>query len=610
MNHYIPYPAGITPPDPATWQRVNQRLLAKSLSELLHEQVAAPVMLRQEADGLTRFQLNSDHDSIQYFFAGYHRQLDYWHILPETLLRQENGIALPATDTPRFFVEMQKTFGIRSFTLAHYVEELLHTLFADAAISQKGRLSAAAMANADYQTIEHQMDGHPWIIVNKGRIGFNYEDYVRYAPEMDQPVQLLWLAAHKSRAAFHALTTINEKEFLQRELGKEKYEAFQEMLVTMGVAPEEYTMLPVHTWQWHNKLLMQYAGDLANRMLIPLGNSDDWYSPQQSIRTFFNTTHPGKHYVKTAISILSTGNIRGLSPKQMAIAPRVTTWVRSLLEEDPYLQELGLILLGEVASISYEHAAYHVIPEAPYQYKEFAGALWRESALPHLQPGERLMTMAALLYVDDEGNSLVSTLIQQSGLTAEEWLYTYLQAYLKPLLHIYYRHSLCVTPHGENIILVVKDHVPVRMVIKDFVDDIVLTEEAREQLPPELANHMITSSNKENIPLFILLGVFDSFFRYLSNIFQVHTGLSEQAFWEQVYAAVLEYQAAHPQLQTKFDKYDLFTPTFKRFYINSVRLLSNAYEERTSFAIPQKGGVLNNPLAWIREQVAVRPLKA
>jgi siderophore synthetase component len=440
------------------------------------------------------------------------------------------------------------------------------------------------------------------VIVNKSRLGFNYADYIQYAPEAEQPIQLCWVAAHKSRAAFRSLDRLDEQAFFEQELGQETVASFKRILIEHGVNAAGYTFIPVHPWQWNNKLLMQYAADIANKLLIPLGKGEDHYLPQQSIRTFYNTTHSHKHYVKTAISIVSTGNIRGLSPKQMAIAPRVTSWVMDLLQQDHYLQSLGLVLLGEVATVSYIHPYYHAIVDPPYQYKEFLGVLWRESAATYLQPGERIITMASLLYVDDAGNSFVGELAKRSELSMEAWLQAYLQAYLKPLLHIYYEHSLCVTPHGENIILVLKDDVPVRIIIKDFVDDIVLTEEAKEKLPRELAEGMIASSNKENVPLFILLGVFDAFFRYLGNVLHTYAGYHENAFWQQVYDVILEYQAAHPALTHKFEKYNLFVPEFKRFYINSVRLLGNAYEEKTSFAIPRKGGTLQNPLAAIRQQ--------
>lgn len=593
---------GTAPLDKTIWHKVNNRLLAKSIAELMHEQVAQPAIVAEDEDGRTHFLLLTDEASVYYTFAGYKRQLDYWYIEPDSIRRHSNDGPKLATDAPLFFIELQTTFGITAFTLAHYIEELLHTLYADAFMHTRGRLSAGELAAAGYQTVEHQMDGHPWVIVNKSRLGFNTEDHRLYAPEAHQPVQLYWIAAHKSRATFRSLDHIEEDSFFKEELSTETINTFEEVLTTHGVQAADYTFIPVHPWQWNNKLLVQYASDIAEKLLIPLGAGEDNYLPQQSIRTFYNTSHPHKHYVKTAISILSTGNIRGLSPKQMAIAPRVTNWVMNMLQEDNYLQSLGLVLLGEVATVSYTHPYYHAIADPPYQYKEFLGVLWRESAEKYLQPGERIITMASLLYVDDEGNSLVGELAKRSGLTIAAWLQAYLQVYLKPLLQIYYQHSLCVTPHGENIILVLKNDVPVRIIIKDFVDDIVLTEEAKEKLPKELAEGMIASSNKDNVPLFILLGVFDAFFRYLSNVLHTYAAYDEHSFWQQVYDIIIEYQSAHPALEHKFEKYNLFTPEFKRFYINSVRLLSNAYEEKTSFAIPRKGGTLQNPLAYIRQQ--------
>ncbi|WP_205509629.1 IucA/IucC family protein [Longitalea arenae] len=596
---------GTAPLNKAVWQKVNKRLLAKSLAELMHEQVAQPVILSSESDGRTHFQLTTDHALIHYTYSGYRRQLDYWHIDPDSIQRHENGRSTAAIDAPLFFVELQNTFGIRPFNLAHYLEELMHTLYADAYLHTEGRLQAGALAQADYQTVEHQMDGHPWVIVNKSRLGFNYEDYIRYAPEARQPVQLWWIAAHKSRSAFRSLDHIQQSSFFERELGAATIQEFYAIIGSYDEDPADYTFIPVHPWQWQNKLLMQYAADISSRLIIPLGIAGDSYLPQQSIRTFYNISQPQKHYVKTAISILSTGNIRGLSPKQMAIAPRVTSWVMKMLQQDIYLQQLGLVLLGEVATVSYSHPYYHAIVDPPYQYKEFLGVLWRESAELYLQPGERIITMASLLYVDDDKNSLVAELAKSAGLSIEDWLLAYLQAYLKPLLQIYYQHALCVTPHGENIILVLKDNVPVRIIIKDFVDDIVLTEEAKESLPKDLAEGMIASSNKENVPLFILLGVFDAFFRYLSNVLHSYSGYHENRFWQLVAAVILEYQSAHPSLAWKFEKYNLFVPEFKRFYINSVRLLGNAYEEKTSFAIPRKGGTLQNPLAVIKQQALV-----
>ncbi|WP_142686712.1 IucA/IucC family protein [Chitinophaga polysaccharea] len=596
---------GISHLETTVWQEVNLNLLAKSLAELMHEQVLAPLETERGENGLTQFRINTDRENVWYTFSASPRMLDYWHVYSHSIRRCQDNRCLPAADVPLFFTDMQQTLGIKPATLARYIEELNNTLFADATMRFRGRPSAAALAAADYQEVEHQMDGHPWVIVNKGRIGFDAHDYRRYAPEHNREVLLSWIAVHRSRATFRSLEEISETAFLEQELGKEKLDAFKSILTGKGLNAGDYTFIPVHEWQWNNKVLLQFSGEIANNFLVPLGTGNDVYTPQQSIRTFYNVTHPHKHYVKMAISILSTGNIRGLSPRQMAIAPRITAWVKGMLEKDTVLHNMGLILLGEVATVTYLHPHYTAIANAPYQFNEMLGVLWRESAEQFVRPGETIVTMASLLYVDDEGKSLAGALIARSGLTTAAWLKAYLTAYLKPLLHIYYAHSLCVTPHGENIILVMKDNIPARIIIKDFVDDIVLTAEAREKLPADLADGLIQSSNKENVPLFILLGVFDAFFRYLSDVLHTCDDFNERLFWKEVADTIAAYQQEHPELQERFVKYDLYVETFKRFYINSLRLLYHGYEDRTDFAIPPKGGVLVNPLV----EVAVEALK-
>lgn len=600
INHYLKRPFS-----ESVWNQVNRKLLAKSLAELMHEEVAKPQRKEVLPDGKWAFCLVTDKPEIEYHFKAAKRLLDYWHIFPETIRKRVSGVDEEALDVLDFFSEMQGQFGVDAFTLAHYTEELLNTLYADAAIASKGRLSSTALALADYQVVEQQMDGHPWVIVNKGRLGFNAADYKAFAPEQGQDTSLIWLAAHSERATFYTLKGMDKQAFYREELGEELLASFNAQLKDLGFDPQDYHFIPVHRWQLENKILQQFQPDMVRGKLVVLGTGADRYTPQQSIRTFFNKSDAGKHYVKTAVSILSTGNIRGLSPKQMAVAPRITEWVKGLLEGDAYLQGLGLILLGEVATVAYHHPQYHHIVDGPYQYREMLGALWRESAQPKLQEGERMLTMAALLYVDDQGIPLVEALAAQAGVSMEHWLQAYLDAYLKPLLHMYYRHSLCVTPHGENIILVMRDGLPTRMIVKDFVDDIVLTAEAREKLPTELADGLIQSSNKENVPLFILLGVFDAFFRYLSDILHSHQLLDERRFWGQVLLTVRAYEQEHPDLVPRFEKYNLFVPQFKRFYINSLRLLYQGYAERTGFAIPQKGGTLPNPLFELTKQDAV-----
>lgn len=593
----------IKPLKKAIWDKVNINYIAKSITELMHERLAVPEITGTGENGLTHFRLNTDHDSIYYTFSASLRALDYWHIQKDTLKKHVNNKVVPATDAPAFYTGLQQTFGIAPFTLTHFVEETLNTLYADAYIHEKGRLTAEELADASYQTIEQQMDGHPWATINKGRIGFNHSDQGKYAPEAGQATQLAWLAVHKDRAAFKSLETINAAGFYTEELGEPQFNAFKKILTEKALDPEAYLFIPVHEWQWNNKIVLQLAHDIANQYIVPLALGSDEYKCQQSIRTFFNISNPQKHYVKTAISILNTSIFRGLSPKKLAIAPRVTQWAKDMLAGDVYLKKMGVVLLGEVATAAYTHPQYSAIPDSPYQYQEFLGVIWRESAENYLHPGEKIMTMASLLYVDDQGKSLVGAMIEKSGLGAEEWLQAYLRSYLKPVLRIFYKHAFFFSPHGENTILVMKDYIPQRIIIKDFVEEIVLTEESKAKLPEDLVN-VLREINDEYAPLFILSGIFDAVFRYLSNVFHTYVGFQEQYFWKNVADIILEFQEENPELAAKYGTFDLFVPEFARVCINRVRLLTHGYSESTDVPVPEIMGTLVNPVALAMMQGA------
>ena len=82
--------------------------------------------------------------------------------------------------------------------------------------------------------------------------------------------------------------------------------------------------------------------------------------------------------------------------------------------------------------MGYHNGYYEAASAKGSPYRKMLSALWRESPLPLLGPGQQLATMASLLHVDADGLPLVSALIERSGLDAPEWLRRYLDAYLVP----------------------------------------------------------------------------------------------------------------------------------------------------------------------------------
>ncbi|MGV9500628.1 IucA/IucC family protein [Streptomyces sp. NPDC003642] len=577
---------------PHRWARANRLLIRKALAEFAHERLITP-----EATAEGTYVVRSDDGLTRYTFAATLRALDHWQVDAESITRHRDGTELPLAALD-FFIELQKSLGLSESILPVYLEEISSTLSGTCYKLTKPKTTAAELARADFQTIETSMtEGHPCFVANNGRLGFGIHEYLSYAPETASPVRLVWLAAHRSRAAFTAGVGIEYESFLREELGAETVERFHAVLREQDLDPADYLFIPVHPWQWWNKLSVTFAAEVARRHLVCLGEGDDEYLAQQSIRTFFNRTSPEKHYVKTALSVINMGFMRGLSAAYMEATPAINDWLAQLIEGDPVLKATGLSIIRERAAVGYRHLEYEQATDRYSPYRKMLAALWRESPVPSLREGEQLATMASLVHVDHQGASVAGALIEQSGLAPTEWLRRYLQAYFTPLLHSFYAYDLVFMPHGENVILVLKDGVVQRAIYKDIAEEIAVMD-PDAVLPPTVERLRVEVPEDKKL-LSIFTDVFDCFFRFLAANLATEGVLEEDDFWRTVAEVTRAYQESAPELADKFRQYDMFAPEFALSCLNRLQLRNN--EQMVDLSDPsgalQLVGNLKNPIA-------------
>ncbi|MET7430715.1 IucA/IucC family siderophore biosynthesis protein [Streptomyces flaveolus] len=576
---------------PERWATANRLLLRKALAEFAHERLITP-----EEDG-GRYVVRSDDGHTTYRFSAVRRALDHWEIDPGSLTRHRDGTELPLAALD-FFIELKESLGLSDEILPVYLEEVSSTLSGTCYKLTKPRVTSAELARSGFQAIETGMtEGHPCFVANNGRLGFGVHEYLSYAPETASPVRLVWLAAHRSRAAFTAGAGIEYESFLREELGEKTVERFRAVLTDRGLDPADYLFIPVHPWQWWNKLSVTFAAEVARRHLVCLGEGDDEYLAQQSIRTFFNSSDPHKHYVKTALSVLNMGFMRGLSAAYMEATPAINDWLAALIDSDPVLKATGLSIIRERAAVGYRHLEYERATDRHSPYRKMLAALWRESPVPSLRDGETLATMASLLHVDHEGASFAGALIERSGLAPVEWLRQYLRAYYTPLLHSFYAYDLVFMPHGENTILVLRDGAVQRAVYKDIAEEIAVMD-PDAALPPEVRRIRVEVPEDKKL-LSVFTDVFDCFFRFLAAHLAAEGVLEEDDFWRTVAEVTREYQEANPELAGKFRQYDMFAPEFALSCLNRLQLRDN--KQMVDLADPsgalQLVGTLRNPIA-------------
>jgi siderophore synthetase component len=580
------------------WKKVNKKLIGKMLSEYMYEDMIQPEILSEEGENI-EYTLQVS-DSKHYHYIAQKRLFDSFDVKWTTVYIVENGGRKEADSAIELLVDLQGIIGMSSETAGHLMKEMNSTLIADAHLLEKETKTSDDLIYEDYATLEGYMTGHPWITYNKGRIGFGYDDYLAFAPEQQKEVQLSWIAVHKDIASFQSVEGLDYETLIADELSEEDRIRFDKIVKQNGSESSEYYYLPVHEWQWKNTLIQNFPEELAMGRIIPLGEGEDRYLPQQSIRTFVNRTNKDKHHVKLPMSILNTLVYRGLPSERTVIAPKVTEFIKGMAEKDPFLkEECRVILPGENASMNVNHHYYTQLKQAPYQYLEMLGTIWRESIYTYLEDGEQAITLAALLYEDHNNKPYVESLIEQSGLTSEEWMKQFFKVIMEPLLHYLYQYGTVFSPHGQNTIVVLKKAKPHRLAIKDFVDDVNISDQDFPELQGLSSEFkaVLRTEPPEGLTQFIFTGLFICHLRYLSNLLKNNGLMEEETFWGLLADSILSYQDRFPQLEERFKLFDFFKPELTKLCLNRNRMVDYGYSDDDDRPHASEFGKVTNALA-------------
>ena len=178
---------------PETWERAGQRLLEKMISEFMYEEIILPERVAERGGGVFSYRLSLP-GGVGYAFEARRRLFDTYRVVPGSVVRTGSGAEEPATDPLRFLLDIREAAGLSPETAAHLLNEYSRTLLADAHILARKEGRALDPEEVGYAELEGEMEGHPWITFNKGRIGFGYDDHLLHAPEMQRPIRRPGLA--------------------------------------------------------------------------------------------------------------------------------------------------------------------------------------------------------------------------------------------------------------------------------------------------------------------------------------------------------------------------------------------------------------------------------
>ncbi len=581
------------------WTDINNELNAKIISELHYEEVIFPDQINAnnwiwEVDGVTWI-----------FKAKQH----IWHniiVEPDTMTR--NGVANIASAT--LIKDIAKSIKLDDIILGNLIEEIQQTLYADLiAYQHRDSYSLAQLTALSGIALQAILKGHPKAIANKGRLGWGVNELARYAPEAAQSFQLHYLAIDKSLTQIgielplpfdkeNRSEPVNTQALLLAQLMSTADK--DRLLNTLNqhcMKSDEYWVIPIHPWQFSQFIVPQFTALFANKSIIDLGVTGDFYQAQQSIRTLSNLTSPTKNDIKLPITILNTSCYRGIPGKYITSGAELSKTINQLCQQDEFLTQCNLQVLQEWAGIHVPQTTQMNIPGTPYRYNEMLGVIFRQSPISLLKAGQEDRLAASLMQTDNEGNSFIAAYIQESKLDVQTWLTRLFDCTVIPLYHLMCQYGIALVSHGQNLTILFEDNIPTGLAIKDFHGDLRLVDLEFEELNifPAHIKQALTRLPANYLLHDLYTGHFVTVLRFVSPYLQAEMGYSETAFYQLLNARIRHYQAQYPNLKARFKLFDLLAPTMERICINRVRF-KVGYQDTSERLLPELGTVIKNPL--------------
>ncbi|WP_142953936.1 IucA/IucC family protein [Bacillus cereus] len=555
---------------------VRRRVLRQLVESLIYERIITPVRIESEEQILFLIQgLDKDNKSVTYECYGRER-MTFGRISIDSLIVRVQEEKQEIQSVSQFLEEVFRIVNVEQTKLDSFIHELEQTIFKDT-IAQYERNNNEEYTQKSYDEFEsHLIDGHPYHPSYKARVGFQYRDNFHYGYEFIQPIKLIWIAAHKKYATVGYENEVIYNNILKSEIGEHKLEAYMERIHSAGCDPKQYVFIPVHPWQWENFIIPNYADHIQDKYIIYLGKSEDDYCAQQSMRTLRNVTTPKRPYVKLSLNILNTSTLRTLKPYSVASAPAISNWLSDVVSQDSYLRdESRVILLKEFSSVTYDTNKKAVYGSL--------GCIWRESIHKYFDEQEDAVPFNGLYAKEKDGTPVIDAWLNKYGI--ENWLRLLIQKAIIPVIHLVVEHGIALESHGQNMILVHKEGIPVRIALKDFHEGLEFYRPFLKEMNkcPDFTKMHKTYANGKMNDFFemdciecLQEMVLDALFLFnvgeLAFVLADEYEWKEERFWMMVVEEIENHFRKYPHLKDRFESIQLYTPTFYAEQLTKRRL--------------------------------------
>lgn len=324
--------------------------------------------------------------------------------------------------------------------------------------------------------------GHPYLPSFRAKPGLSTREVLQNSPEFQARISVHWSALHKSEINT-AQPSFDYEQILAREFPLE-YLRWQEQLTINRLAPNEYLPLPVHPWQWRNKLQTMYAPMLDNKTLILLPHHQT-LTPSLSPNIMMSGSN-------LRCSIKLPGVIQTAPINHDGAA---SLRINALLAKENHYQNT-LFLTHDLTGIEVNNQAQHKTLSVQLQ----------QNPLNILGNNQRAVPLSALFTCSPISNTpLLIEIVKTSQLNPLIYFAYYCRQILSAPLHLLLKYGIALNAQQENILIIFTEHMPQGQIIRnhEYYNSDTLSESTPVEHIDKARDQFITSMLKNNITFWI-----------------------------------------------------------------------------------------------------------
>lgn len=304
-------------------------------------------------------------------------------------------------------------------------------------------------------------DGHPAHPCAKTSLGLG-DGYREVLPEQVENVLLRFVAIDPQLVQESGLGMLAAlKSELPGLAGRIELELYYR-----GIA--NYAVIPVHPWQLDNIVLAEFDEEFSQGSMVLLDETAH-AEPLMSVRTMRVSDCGQSAHVKLSLEAQLTGAVRGISAAAL-LGPELSKAIDTVMISDA----------GIIPRTRDDQPAFSTAKDlAGIRFNSSTGlrgrclgAIVRRDPMLDANEDEIALPVAALMAKNPLTNNVIlHDLLAElpSGAdTVKQWFWDLAQVLVVPTLELAQRWGIALEPHPQNTVLILRNNLPSRVVVRDF----------------------------------------------------------------------------------------------------------------------------------------------